>query len=106
MKANHPSPVLNDCGFAVWASRMIPNPSLNGSKSTIRSYRTRNLFFGPEKYRCLVVNPSRPVSWWTVSPHSTCLLRKVLGRYYRPRATLMVTPWELPRRSLLTTVSR
>ena len=47
LKANHPSPVLNDCGFAVWASRMIPNPSLNGSKSTMRSYLTRNFFLGP-----------------------------------------------------------
>ena len=34
---------------------MIPKLSLNGSKSTILSYRTRN-FFGPEKYRCLVAN--------------------------------------------------
>ena len=35
---------------------MMPNPSLNGSKSTIQSYRTRNFFLRPEKYRCLVVN--------------------------------------------------
>ena len=42
--------------MAVCASRMMPNPSLNGSKSTIQSYRTRNFFLRPEKYRCLVVN--------------------------------------------------
>ena len=28
----------------------------------------------------LVVKPRSPVSWWTVSSHSTALLRKVLGR--------------------------
>ena len=48
--ADHPSPVLNACGFAVWASRIIPNPSENGSKSTIRSYLTLNFFSVPEKY--------------------------------------------------------
>ncbi len=80
LNANRPSPVRKLWGFAVWASRMIPNPSLKGSKSTIRSYLTLNYFFPPEKYRCLVVKPSRPVSWWTVSSHSTLLLRKVPGR--------------------------
>ena len=55
MYANQPSPVRKLCGFAVWASRMIPKLSLNGSKSMILSYRTRN-FFLTEKYRCLVVN--------------------------------------------------
>ena len=34
---------------------MIPKLSLNGSKSMILSYRTRN-FFLTEKCRCLVVN--------------------------------------------------
>ena len=63
---------------------MMPNPSLNGSKATIRSYRTLNFFFGPEKYRCLVAKPKRPVSWWTVSSHSTLRLRKVPGRQYMP----------------------
>ena len=38
------------------------------------------LFLLPEKYRCLVVNPRSPVSWWTVSSDSTALLRKAPGR--------------------------
>ena len=32
LNANQPSPLLNACGFAVWASHMMLNPSLNGSK--------------------------------------------------------------------------
>ena len=35
---------------------------LKGSKSTIRSYLTRNFFLRPEKFRCLVANPKSPVS--------------------------------------------
>ena len=57
MNANHPSPVRKDWGLAVWASLISPNPSSYGSRSTIRSYLTRNFFLRPEKYRCLVVNP-------------------------------------------------
>ena len=49
LNANHPSPVLNAWGFALCASLISPNPSSKGSKSTIRSYRTRNFFFAPEK---------------------------------------------------------
>ena len=49
LKANQPSPVLKLWGLAVWASRMMPNPSSNGSKSTMRSCRTPTLLFVPEK---------------------------------------------------------
>ena len=61
---------------------MISNPSEKGSKSTTLSYRTLNFFLAPEKYRCFVVNPSSPVSWWTVSSNSIALLRKVPCRIH------------------------
>ena len=38
---NRPSPVRKVWGLAVCASRMMPDPSLKGSKATILSYRTR-----------------------------------------------------------------
>ena len=70
-------------GFAICVSRMMPNPSLKGSKATILSYRTRDRLRLPAKYRCLVVRPSIPVSAWTVSSHRVGRLRKALGHRLR-----------------------
>jgi len=46
---NQPSPVTNDCGFAVAASLCKPMPSENGSKETTLSCLIRKLFAPPEK---------------------------------------------------------
>ena len=41
-------------GLAAWSSRMIPSPSVKGSKATVRSCLVLNFLLGPEKCGCLV----------------------------------------------------
>ena len=85
-------------GFGRLSVPVMPDPSLKGSKATILSCRTRNGFRLPAKWMCLVVRPSIPVPACTVSSHSMGRLRKELGRWYTPRATRMLRPWEAPWR--------
>ena len=52
LKANQPSPVLNACGLAVWASRMVPKLSAKSSRSSTQSYLSRIFPGFPRRNSC------------------------------------------------------
>ena len=54
---------------------------------------------------CLVVKPSSPASWWTVSFSSMALAQKVLRHWQRLLAMLLLRAWEERCRSRAVWVS-